>query len=849
MTHKTEYLHKTRAFLLQIFVLCLFFITLNYSVAFSEEISLEETNSTEDQKLSEDGVPSKKKTIEYPMQYDADSITIDTKKKKILLFGDSVVQYGPTKLEAETISLNWNKSIIVAVAKFDKDGNVEKKLSLVQGGLEFFAEKIRYNFESQRAVASKLFAKIEDGLLRSNKVKKDPEDTYYSEYVDYTTCNLPRPHYRFGAQKIKMIYDDKAVSGPCHLYFDDVPTLSFFYGIFYFPKDSGVIFPKYGGDTSKGFHMKEFGYFFKFNDYIDLKLTSDVYTSGSIGFASESHYKKRYKYNGNLLYRKSKDIETDNSIAEKWQFKWKHATDDNRIRSWLVDIDLQNDSFRKSLSTNSGNGTTSTLQSSIKYTNKVVIPYYFFGAQITYNQDFKKKTADMILPNASLRTSNLYFTRWFGNSSGGTWYKDIYIQHIIEGKNKITSRTDNLSFFDLKDWDKLLEKKQYGLKNTVPAKTTVRIGYFNLIPFAEYRERWFWKHIDHTQNKTEIYRWERVWDYELGSELTTTFYGLFGFNGKSRLEAIRHQVKPSCKLTYTPDFSKEYWQKVGDGMKSRFENAVYDTPSNKKRLVLNMDINNALEAKISNKRNEPEGNKKIPIVDALDLGTSYDFIEKEGFPWGDSKISGRAKWFENALNISFSRIYDPYCYDREGGDWKRIPKKLAITHNRGIGHLKTATLNIGTQFGSENKSLGPTSPGTANTTEMQGNLTEDEEFEKARATYVKFSIPWTIGLAYDYTYTSPKPLDEKESKVLTFNTGLTMSENWILKFQTGYDLIEEKLVKSTTKVSIHRDLHCWDLDFAWLPLAEQQYYEFSVGIKAASLHDFRYQRERSYKNL
>ena len=44
---------------------------------------------------------------------------------------------------------------------------------------------------------------------------------------------------------------------------------------------SGIIFPFYGESSNQGFFLRNGGYYFAINDYIDLSLIGDIYSKGS----------------------------------------------------------------------------------------------------------------------------------------------------------------------------------------------------------------------------------------------------------------------------------------------------------------------------------------------------------------------------------------------------------------------------------------------------------------------------------------------------------------------------------------------------------------------------------------
>eukprot|EP00540_Astrosyne_radiata_P019628 CAMPEP_0116864470 /NCGR_PEP_ID=MMETSP0418-20121206/24838_1 /TAXON_ID=1158023 /ORGANISM="Astrosyne radiata, Strain 13vi08-1A" /LENGTH=166 /DNA_ID=CAMNT_0004499691 /DNA_START=272 /DNA_END=770 /DNA_ORIENTATION=+ len=85
-----------------------------------------------------------------------DSIVLDVKRQTSRLYKAGIIEYDNIRLEAEEIFLDLPNHIIAAFSKKDKAGNVEKKAVLTKDNVEYFAESIRYNFDSQRAIAKLL---------------------------------------------------------------------------------------------------------------------------------------------------------------------------------------------------------------------------------------------------------------------------------------------------------------------------------------------------------------------------------------------------------------------------------------------------------------------------------------------------------------------------------------------------------------------------------------------------------------------------------------------------------------------------------------------------------------------
>ena len=797
--------------------------------------------------------------IQSVIHYNAeDSIVFDVKNKTIHLYKAGIIEYDNMKLEAEEVVLDWTNHTMAAFSKKNEAGEVEKKLVLTRDGIEYIAENVCYQFESQRAVANKLFTKQDDGILRANKIKKDREDTFYADHGTYTTCNLAKPHFHVDVKQFKLTQDDKVVSGPFKLHFDDVPTpLGFLFGIFYFPRGSGIIFPQYGGESEKGFCIKDGGYYIKFNDYVDLALQGEIYSKGSTGFTAKSRYKQRYQYSGDLLYQRSTDVSASEEHPFKkeknWRFQWNHRTENSRTSSLAAEVDLQSQSFRTQNTLPGNQGLQASMNSSIRYMNRLVGLPYILNANLHHAKNFQTRVATATIPNISLRTENIYPLRKKGRP-GGNWYTDLCFQHSVNFVNKLSNTIDDDTLdFSLKNWPVIFKNGKRGVKHTVPLKTNIKIlRYLNLTPAIQYQERWYWDKLEYSYTGTEeiqekkVAGFKRVYDYNFSAGLTTTLYGTHFFSRNATVQAIRHQIEPAVSFTYTPDFSDPkygYWQTMKNGQKrNRFKDAIYGAPINRATEVMQINLNNRIDMKVKSNAYSKESAKKLPILEGFDWSTGYDFLAPQ-FALGDIRLRARTRLFSDLFNISFNSTFDPYFYKKNN---QRI-NELAWNHGQGIGRVKQASLSIGTRL----------SPGGRDSVLDQYDDLEEEQNVKEELKhvqehpeqYVDFKIPWSLHLNYEWYYSSFTPGTQTKTKVLAWDGDISLTEKWKVTLSSAYDITKNELVGTSTHIGIHRDLHCWEMNFNWRPLGDTQSYEFAVGVKSPLLQYLRYNRNRSYRNL
>jgi hypothetical protein len=819
--------------------------------------------------IQEPDPTASEESLQSIIQYDAeDAIIFNVKHQTIRLYGAGIIKHDTIKLEAEEVFLDWINHTIAAFSKKNEAGIKEKKAVLTKDGVEYIAENVRYNFASQRATANKLFSKQEDGIFKANKIKKDEETTFYADDVTYTTCNLTKPHFHVHARQVKITQDDQVVSGPFKLYFDGVPTpLGLPFGIFYLPRGSGIIPPRYGGESEKGFCFKNGGYYIKFNDYVDLALQGSIYSKGSTEFTAKSNYKKRYRYSGNLYFERNIHLAPEETSPFKknttWCFRWHHKTDTNKYSSLYVQIDLK----KRSINTNHallgmGIGSLQTPKSSsIRYTNHLIgcpLPYTL-GSSLRF-QTLQSGVAHASLPEVSLSTTNMYPFRKRG-AIGTSWYSNIYLQHKFEYKNELScSPKDRLDFLAPKDWKAIWKQKKCGTRHTVSLQTNIKIlRYLNITPKIEYQERWYWESIDYGYDargaitKEKVPGFVRVYDCNFGAGLRTTVYGTYVFGHRAAVQAVRHQINPELAFTYTPDFSDPkygYWQTMKGGKQdgekfNRFEEAaLYPSPGKKATAVLALSLKNGLYAKVRSKTNNKEKAKKVSILESFDWSTSYDFLADQ-HALGDIQLQTRTSLFDKLFDINFGVTFDPYLYKGTKRPHQHSKKELtrsnelAWKHRKGLGRIKNAQLSISAK-------LGPRSKNHA-LSDKKNDSKAEKNTQENTTQYVKFKLPCHLNLNYKWNYSCPKPGETPEKvNSLGFEWRMELTEKWQVTCKSAYDITKREFVGNVTDIGIRRDLHCWEMDFNWNPLGEKQTYKFSLGLKAPLLKDWDYSRENKY---
>ena len=122
-----------------------------------------------------------------------------------------------------------------------------------------------------------------EGYIHGEVVKKDPENNFFIKKGQYTTCDLDTPHFAITSNRLKVINNNKIVTGPAYLTIEGVPTpLIIPFGFFPNKKgrSSGIIFPAFGESITR-ILFSESRLLFWIQRLRNTCMTTDVYTKGS----------------------------------------------------------------------------------------------------------------------------------------------------------------------------------------------------------------------------------------------------------------------------------------------------------------------------------------------------------------------------------------------------------------------------------------------------------------------------------------------------------------------------------------------------------------------------------------
>lgn len=803
--------------------------------------------------------PKRKSSIEESVDYKAkDSMRVDLVNQKVYLYGDAVAVYGDITLEAAYIEIELEKSELSATGLPDSTGEIQGLPIFTQGENMFRSGEMRYNFKSKRGLSKEVKTQEADGYLHGETVKRDTGEVIYIKNGKYTTCEYDDPHFHIQAKKLKVIPGDKIITGPAYLAIANIPTpLALPFG--FFPntenRSNGLIIPSYGQNSNQGFFLAGGGYYLGINDHMDLSLTGDIFSRGSWAVQASSNYIKRYKYRGNfnVEYRRnifSEKAYEDYAVRPSFGIRWSHIQDAKARpnSSFNVSIDAQSvTNARSNPNASQDNFLQSTRSSQIAYVYNFQRVPLTLSLNARATQNLRDSTFNATLPGATVTMPRIFpFKKKIGGKKNA--FTDIGLSATMQARNEIRAKEDSL--FSLSTF----ENMNNGVQLEIPLSTSFKVlKFITVSPSINNRFVGYlststqnWNEEDSTIVTNTINDVKGFWEGNASVNTSTRIYGTYQF-GDGALKAIRHVMTPTVGASWKPDYSEPQWGYYGEtvinengdiGKYSYFEDRIYSVPGARENGVINFGLQNTFEAKIRDSKDTTDATatKKLRLLDAFNLRSSYS-IAAETMKWSPVAVSLRTTVIKG-LTFNANSILNPYSLNYEGVAVNRFQYYV----DGRLGRWTSATMGLTWSLKPKKKEK------TEETTEEKTDG-EDAETKKAKlldqgmyyTDFVDFDIPWSMNFTYNFNYSKPG-FDASTTQSLLVRGDVSVTKNWKVSFSSGFNF--ELLEVTNTRLSIHRNLHCWEINAEVIPFGPQQRYMVTIGAKPGVLQDLKLNRRR-----
>ncbi|WP_283388791.1 putative LPS assembly protein LptD [Barnesiella viscericola] len=848
--------------------------------------------------LANDSVPKKKKNgLTSVVDYQANDSIVFTNGNEVYMYGKGVVQFDGMELNADQIEMNMDSSQVYAVGRPDTVGDIVGRPVFKDKSGEYESETMHYNFKTKKGYITNIVTQQGEGYLTGGQTKKMDNDEFYMKDGKYTTCdNHEHPHFYLQLTQAKVRPKKNIVTGPAYMVLADVPLpLAIPFGFFPFTEkySSGIIMPTFGDELERGYYLRDGGYYFAINDYVDLALTGEIYTKGSWGVNARSAYIKRYKYSGNVDLSFITTITGDKGLPDYSKMKnfkvaWTHTQDtkNNPNMSLSASVNYTTSGYtRNDLNSyyNANAFTENTKSSTVNMTYRVPNSPWSFSATANVTQRTQDSTLNVSFPNLTISMGQVYPFKRKTVVGNERWYERIQLSYSGRFQNSILTKQDQILKSNLiRDW-------RNGMYHNIPISATFNLfKYLNLTASFNFTDRMYtnkvmqdWDTQQARVVRDTVYGFYNVYNYYGSLSADTKLYGfytpwkIFG----DKVQAIRHIFTPTISFSAAPDFSAprygfwdsySYVNEYGETVTTKyspFSNGVYGTVSQGRQGTVSFAVSNNLEMKVKSDR-DSTGVRKISLIENLSANMSYN-MAADSMKWSNLNTSILIKLTKN-FNLQMSAVWDTYTYqlDRYGNPVR--VNKPRWTVGKGIGRLSSTGTSFSYTFNNDTFKKKDKDSDSKNTQQQrqQPNAlptdpnSGDEEEEAPGDSDVQFGpdgysiweIPWSLSINYSVNYgygTFNKKKMEYNGRFtqnLSLSGNINLTKNWSFNFSASYNFDAKKIAYMNCNVT--RDMHCWSMSASFVPVGPYKSYNFHISVKSSLLQDLKYDKHgNSYNSL
>jgi hypothetical protein len=665
--------------------------------------------------------------------------------------------------------------------------------------------------------------------------------------------------------------------------------------------------PTFEQNAQMGLGFSGLGYYFIINDHWDVQVTGNIYSYGSWSVNARPTYRKIYKYSGSASFglqhtaRGFKD-DPDKYRVNTYQLTWGHSSD-MRARpgtSFSANVNASSTKYNENIPNGNMNNFQNTLGSSITYSKTWQDKPYNLSVSANHSQVNVSRTTTVSFPNITFNMNTQYPFERKEIVGKKKWYEQLGVGYQFSFRNSV-SFYDTLNYKQERGksiWAFLYDTTQWGASNSIPISLSlppILGGAVNVSPSVSYsfdivdRTSYFtYEQINgrdtnfaHITKKPGIR--QRA---SMGLSFSTAMYGKFGMKNGSQ---IRHTIRPTLGLSYTPDLTRNEWERVKvDSFGTMvLYNKLDPSPYLNRTLSqfvsrrfggVNFSFDNNLEMKkrakakktepadtsgfskdstenvapIASQKKENDESKKIRLIEGFGFNTSYNMFA-DSMNLAPLNIYFRTNLFEK-ININFNTTLIPYVLNQAGMATRRyawLDKKF------GFGKFTNASVSLSTSFQSKakdtekEKSKQEAMDNAMNDPMLQADMQRLLDYQRTNpAEFVDFNTPWSINISFQLSYTrgALDTVRHKWQNRITsssmFGGSFNLTPKWNLSANGGFDFSTMKI--QTVSMAISRDLHCWQMSINLSPIGRFTYFGFTISPKAGVLQDLRINRNRSF---
>ncbi len=806
--------------------------------------------------------------------------------QKIYYYGEVSVKYGNMQLTADYMEYDLKTGILYARGNTDTSGTTVGKPVMQEGNKSYTMDEVRYNFNTRKARITNMVTQEQDGILHGKNIKMMPDNSINITHGKYTVCDCEEPHYylHLTAAKVMTKPSQKTVFGPAYPVIADVPLpIGLPFG--FIPKRpdraTGILFPTFGEESSRGFYLRDLGLYFVIGDYFDIAMTGDIYTLGSWALDLNSRYKVNYKCSGNFSLTYSNDQVGERGSSDFFQTKnfgirWSHSQDAKARpgTSFTASVNFSSPSNNRYNSTSVQEALQNQISSSISYSKnwngKVNL-----SLNALHNQNSRDSSYSFTLPNVTLSVTRFYPFKRKQRVGKEQWYEKFSLGYNTSFQNRISFKASEFNKPGF--WDKFQNGMNHNFQIGLPNFTLLK--YINITPGVSYGMNMFFRETEKVYNadtgmvedvKGKMFSTlGTTHNYSGSISMSTRLYGIFNFGKHRKVQAIRHVVSPSLSASFSPDKAKyfngyrtlTYVDRNGQTKTQEYNiyaGQLNSPPGKGRSATMSFSLGNNFEAKVRDlKDTTGTGTKKIKLIDNLNFSTGYNFLA-DSLNMNNIGVTMSTSVF-GKVGLSANANFDPYgiVVDKKNPSGRKI-NRYAVTMGQGLARLTNTSVSLSYSLSGEGKINGNDGSKQAggnpadHYTRIYYHPVTGEYIPGGWLYYTNPNVPWSLNFNYSfsyrrgYQYSNGKVIDKNSfTQTLGLSGNVKLTPRLSMQMNTNFDLMALKM--SATQISATYDLHCFNINVSWIPNGQWESWSFRIQANAAALADLlRFKKSSSY---
>ena len=738
--------------------------------------------------------------VEDTVIYVSDSIKYALTDSTITLNGNAAVRNKTVSLTAHKINYNTSRELVTAYDDSVKVDTIFRYLPVVlkDGSEEIIGSYLEYSMDTEKGMLRKTKSEYETAYYRGEKLFREKRDVYFVDDGCYTTCDQEEPHFHFQSKHMKMIQNDKIVARPVIFYIEKLPVFAIPYYVF--PTKSGRhsgFLPFSIGNYERGDgYIHNVGYYWAASEYWDILWALDYTENLGFRYRSQFNYNIRYKLSGYIsgsYVNQSTYSGYSEFKSKRWDIAFNHSHTISPTFSIKANGQFLSDkSYYTDYSTNLDDRTNRVISSKASILKK--FGNASLSAQFTHDDYLDDDKRIDWLPRAGFSFPNRPIFRSSSTDADGNketkWYSGFTFGYRADLNNYNARTTDTTGFKSRREYITMHHRPSLGIQGIK------LFSYLSLTPSFSYQETWY-KVFETDQSMeagidaSEFYRRAA---YSASLTATTDLYGMLEPNIFG-LQALRHVLTPRVTFSWAPEITQN------DNLKSYTGVGA----GGSKQRTMSFGLNNVFQTKIKS----GEESKKYDLF-YINGSASYNF-EAEGKKWSNLTTSfGSTMLQKFNMYLSGSMVHDLYKPGTEELQW---------------WSPFLQSFSISTRFNTG------------------GIFNEIEDYRQGDSSVTgrkKGAQKWSLSVNHSYSESGRGESFSKRHQI-NYSLKVALTPTLDFSFSQSYDIANDKSINKS--LQIHKNLHCWEASFGWVPQGSNKGYWFKINI--ISIPEIKYEERES----